>query len=79
MKIKCPVCDSGRSVDLCHRDILENHYQEYHHILEKIHEKIESLENEKRYWDKPFAIDSSILQLSIFHSLETLKSLLENK
>ena len=51
----------------------------YIELVCKIHENIESLEKDKKYWDQPFAIDSSQIQLSIFHTLETLKSLLDNE
>jgi len=83
MKIKCPVCgyeyvDQAALANclLDHGNLVSGSYAK---LLFKIHEKIESLEKDKKYWDQPFAIDSSQIQLSIFHTLETLKSLLENK
>jgi len=75
MKIKCPHC----FVEFDKKEYLMNHLDCYERLVFKIHEKIESLEKDKKYWDQPFAIDSSQIQLSIFHTLETLKSLLENK
>jgi hypothetical protein len=76
LKIKCPLCP--RPTDDFDGP---EHYEAYHRLLLKIHEKLESLQNRIDALNKDNRLDQYVAtQLEILEGKQQeLKSLLENK
>ena len=68
MKIKCPVCEDEERHQYDNESYKE-HDEEYHKLIEKIHEKIEYWQNEQNKASYNVYINE----------IEILKSLLEGK
>jgi hypothetical protein len=76
MKIKCPICNEKDFYNLGSDD---RHKIRYHEIREKIHEKIESLENRMNEIDRDRGHYDET-QYQKYHEYQyELKSLLEDK
>ena len=74
MKIKCPICPICIEETRTHYHLFK-HEQEYHKLIEKIHEKIELLNKRKKIEDGediPFPESTETVK-------QILKSLLENE